>query len=135
MSEFLINGNTNMQVNDMKSGHWERWRIVNGGWDAGTVRLSFEAFGGATVNWYLLAKDGVYVSDYPREISSADFAAGNRVDFMVRCSGTTGSAGTGCRFKVGAGDVGATMAPLAASDTSAQNYQATNGPPTTWNGL
>ena len=38
----------------------------------------------------LLAKDGIYISDFPRVISGTSIPAGGRADIVVRC----GSAGT-----------------------------------------
>ena len=38
----------------------------------------------------LLAKDGVYIRDYPRKISLTKVPTGGRADLMVRC-GTKGS--------------------------------------------
>ena len=35
----------------------------------------------------LLAKDGIYISDYPREITIARIPPGGRADIMVRCQG------------------------------------------------
>lgn len=34
---------------------------------------------------YLLAKDGIYIRDYPRKISGTDIPTGGRCDFMIRC--------------------------------------------------
>jgi len=35
---------------------------------------------------YLLAKDGIYINDYPRSLSETKIPAGGRADLMVRCS-------------------------------------------------
>ena len=34
---------------------------------------------------YLLAKDGIYIRDYPRKLTKALLAAAGRADLMVRC--------------------------------------------------
>jgi len=36
----------------------------------------------------LLAKDGVYIYDYPRFISKTSIPGGGRADVMVRCNDT-----------------------------------------------
>ena len=35
---------------------------------------------------FLLAKDGIYIRDFPRAISKARIPGGGRADVMVRCS-------------------------------------------------
>ena len=37
---------------------------------------------------YLLAKDGIYIRDYPRKLTKALLAAAGRADLMVRCNQT-----------------------------------------------
>ena len=45
----------------------------------------------APCEWYLLAKDGVYIHDAPRRIRGALLAPGNRADVLVRCPAGTHS--------------------------------------------
>ena len=35
---------------------------------------------------YLLAKDGIYIYDYPRKISKTLIPCGGRADVMIRCN-------------------------------------------------
>ncbi len=41
------------------------------------------AIAGCEMN--LLAKDGIYIRDYPRKITRAQIPGGGRADFMIRC--------------------------------------------------
>lgn len=72
-------------------GVWERWRIVYAGWQDLSLDLAVKD-DGAECEFNLLAKDGVYVKDYPRPITkNLPVPPGGRADLMVRCNnvGTT----------------------------------------------
>merc|ERR1712194_966331 len=73
-------------------GIWQRWRILYAGWQ--DLTLDLEAKNNeAGCEFHLLAKDGVYIRDYPRPIHTnmIPVPPGGRADLMVRCSsmGTT----------------------------------------------
>ena len=70
----------------MTSGQWTRWRIVNAGWLRDPLDLTIDS----SCDMVLLAKDGIYVSDFPRDVSLIATPTGGRADVMVRCS-TAGS--------------------------------------------
>ena len=68
----------------IQPGEWRRWRIIWGSWLGDHLNLHFEDSSGCEMQ--LLAKDGIYIQDYPREISVATIPTGGRADIMVRCS-------------------------------------------------
>jgi len=103
-------------------GTWERWRILYAGWqdlplNFGIITTSTPTSSnaddtddddgndgngnGADCEFYLLAKDGIYISDYPRgPMMSTDdgntfklmpIPPGGRADFMVRCHNVGGT--------------------------------------------
>ena len=67
---------------------WERWRIIWADWLGSN--LDFQFAGGSSCEMQLLAKDSIYISDYPRSVSQLTISTGGRADIMVRCT----SAGT-----------------------------------------
>lgn len=87
---------------EIPQDEWQRWRIVFAGWR--TSRLNFRfananANANANVNanvnaagceFQLLAKDGIYISDFPRPVDALPIATGGRADVMVRCRGEPG---------------------------------------------
>lgn len=75
----LVNGilNPNITIN---AGEWVRFRIIWSMWLNGN--LNFAANG---CELQLLAKDGIYIRDYPRSIDVAPIVPGGRADVMVRC--------------------------------------------------
>ena len=67
----------------MDPGEWQRWRVIFAGWRnvrRGALNLAIDC------EMKLLAKDGLYISDFPRAITVAAIPAGGRADIMVRCS-------------------------------------------------
>lgn len=78
----MINGQF-QPVLDMRPGEWQRWRIVYGGWLRDP--LDFEIVSNGVCEMQLLAKDGIYINDYPRVIEYAPIPTGGRADIMVRC--------------------------------------------------
>jgi FtsP/CotA-like multicopper oxidase with cupredoxin domain len=79
----LVNGQYQPTVT-MQPGEWQRWRIVWGNW--GGDRLNAHFNDSTNCEMQLLAKDGIYIQDYPRSITSATIPTGGRADVMVRCS-------------------------------------------------
>ena len=76
-----VNGVATPEVR-MAPYEWQRWRIVFAGW-LGEAPLGFKL--PSSCDMYLLAKDGIYIDDYPRQLSSAEVPIGGRADLMVRC--------------------------------------------------
>ena len=89
-SQFLTNsGKINPEIR-VASGEWVRTRIIYAGWDAGALDMTISRESGSgDCEMQLLAKDGIYISDFPRDINLAP--PGGRADIMVRCSGREGS--------------------------------------------
>eukprot|EP00928_Gymnodinium_smaydae_P061002 TRINITY_DN4501_c0_g1_i1.p1 TRINITY_DN4501_c0_g1~~TRINITY_DN4501_c0_g1_i1.p1 ORF type:complete len:494 (+),score=44.23 TRINITY_DN4501_c0_g1_i1:101-1582(+) len=75
----IVNGRLNPSIS-AKAGEWLRFRIIWSMWFEGD--LDFQVPG---CEMRLLAKDGIYIRDFPRPISIAPIAAGGRADIMVRC--------------------------------------------------
>jgi len=91
-NHITINGHIEPTMN-VKRGVWQRWRILHAGWyelDAGIYLKSLE--NEAECEFYLLAKDGIYVSDYPRSVRSLPIPPGGRADIMIRCNAVGNSA-------------------------------------------
>jgi len=78
----MVNGQFQPTL-DMRPGEWQRWRIVYGSWLRNPLNLDITS---GNCEMQLLAKDGIYISDYPREITMAPIPTGGRADIMVRCS-------------------------------------------------
>jgi len=78
----LVNGQFQPTI-DMRPGEWQRWRVVFGSWLRNPLNMEIL---GTRCEMQLLAKDGVYLNDYPREITMAPIPTGGRADIMVRCS-------------------------------------------------
>ena len=66
------------------AGQWQRWRVVFAGWR--NVRRSALNLAVNGCEMQLLAKDGMYISDFPRAIEMALIPAGGRADILVRCA-------------------------------------------------
>jgi len=79
----LVNGQYR-PVLDIIAGEWQRWRVVFGSWEKYPLDLVVESGGKCEMN--LLAKDGIYITDYPRPINMYRIPTGGRADIMVRCS-------------------------------------------------
>jgi FtsP/CotA-like multicopper oxidase with cupredoxin domain len=67
----------------MQPGEWQRWRVVFGSWLFLPLKLTIS---GDDCEMQLLAKDGVYIEDFPRLITNAPIPTGGRADIMVRCA-------------------------------------------------
>jgi len=100
----------------MECGKWERWRILYAGWQDLPLNLGVQQDqnqnqnqnqnnNGANCEFYLLAKDGIYLTDYPRgpmmttptttttnddnhNNQQLPIPPGGRTDLMVRCNRT-----------------------------------------------
>jgi len=64
----------------MRPGEWQRWRIVHANWLLHSLNIA-----AAECEQVLLAKDGVYIRDFPRPITGTDIPMGGRADVMIRC--------------------------------------------------
>jgi FtsP/CotA-like multicopper oxidase with cupredoxin domain len=78
----LVNGLYNTTM-DITAGQWQRWRIVFGAWNKKPLDLEIDSDGDCEMN--LLAKDGIYINDYPRSLDTVPIPVGGRADIMVRC--------------------------------------------------
>mmetsp|Transcript_8444 Transcript_8444/g.20198 ORF Transcript_8444/g.20198 Transcript_8444/m.20198 type:complete len:687 (-) Transcript_8444:219-2279(-) len=136
-------------------GKWERWRFLYAGWQDLPLNFGVSDEGedsdndndsGADCEFYLLAKDGIYLSDYPRGpmiypgSSKIPIPAGGRADFMVRCNavgGTTRFEALGRRNVlvlncVEAEDGGGDENQNAAVNNTAPAVPRSPDPPTRW---
>lgn len=87
---FAINGNlpeTSVVVNgqfnpiiSVVAGEWIRFRVIWASWLEGNLNLSVNG-----CEMHLLAKDGIYIRDFPRSIETAPIVPGGRADIMIRC--------------------------------------------------
>ena len=81
-------------ITEIEAGKWERWRILYAGWQDLPLEFGFPVNEGnaAECEFYLMAKDGIIVSDYPRGPmltvggKALPIPPGGRADFMVRCN-------------------------------------------------
>jgi len=79
-NEFVtVNGQLNPTI-EVDAGEWFRLRIVWVNFLQGDLDLQID-----NCEMQLLAKDGVYIRDYPRRIFRAEVPSGGRADIMVRC--------------------------------------------------
>jgi len=85
-------------ITEIQAGKWERWRILYAGWQDLPLEFTTTPEGNTSdCEFWLLAKDGIYLSDYPRGPmletggKPLPIPPGGRADFMVRCNipGTT----------------------------------------------
>ena len=81
----LVNGQYNPTL-EITAGEWQRWRVVFASWDENPLDLSMITNGVCEMN--LLAKDGIYINDYPRPLTFYPISTAGRADIMVRCSET-----------------------------------------------
>lgn len=81
----LVNGQYQPTL-EITAGEWQRWRVVYAAWDRNPLDLSIQTGGNCEVN--LLAKDGIYINDYPRPLTFYPISTAGRADIMVRCSST-----------------------------------------------
>lgn len=81
----LVNGQYRPTL-EITAGEWQRWRVVYAGWDRDPLDL--EMITGGVCEMNLLAKDGIYINDYPRPLTFYPVSTAGRADIMVRCSET-----------------------------------------------
>jgi len=69
-------------------GEWQRWRVLYAGWQDLALDFNLEE-NGADCEIHLLAKDGIYINDYPRSLMedpNLPVPPGGRADIMVKCN-------------------------------------------------
>lgn len=76
----LTNGQINPTIR-VDVNEWVRLRVVFSGWVSRSLDMNIPG-----CDMQLLAKDGIYIRDFPRSITTAPVPPGGRVDVMVRCS-------------------------------------------------
>lgn len=64
----------------MDAGKWYRWRMV-----MSSIQVGVAFQGSENCEMKLLAKDGIFLDDAPRDVSVVILSAGNRADVAVRC--------------------------------------------------
>jgi len=73
----------------IEQGVWQRWRMLYAGWQ--DLALNFKDVWKSNLagcEFQLLAKDGIYLEDFPRDIGDRNLLPlppGGRADVMVRC--------------------------------------------------
>jgi len=89
---YFVNGKVKPNY-DVKLNRWTRIRTVFLATDKDAIISHDGATSGQSCEWYLLAKDGVYVSPAPRALDDGKLylAPGNRADVMMRCTGSLGT--------------------------------------------
>ena len=93
-NSILTNGMTQPVVS-LVANRWYRWRIVYAAVDS----IIEPSLPGCTVK--LLAKDGVYLHEAPRDITVGYMAPGNRADWLVRCPEGTHTWSSAARRRLG----------------------------------
>ncbi|CAL1164422.1 unnamed protein product [Cladocopium goreaui] len=75
----LVNGEVNPSI-AVAAGEWTRFRVIYAGWLAEALNFNVGC------EMVLLAKDGIYIRDFPRTLTgAAPIPAGGRADLMLRC--------------------------------------------------
>lgn len=75
----LVNGEVNPSIS-VAAGEWTRFRVIYAGWLAETLNFNVGC------EMVLLAKDGIYIRDFPRSLTGlAPIPAGGRADLLLRC--------------------------------------------------
>lgn len=78
-------------IREILAGRWERWRILYAGWQDLPLELAIAEESEGECEFHLLAKDGIYLSDYPRgpmmesQRYPLPIPPGGRADLVVRC--------------------------------------------------
>jgi len=81
---FVVNGQYQPTYN-MNTNQWYRFRFLHSGYLGLPLDLMIPS---VSCEMQLLAKDGIYIRDFPRTITEAPIPAGGRADIMVRCTVT-----------------------------------------------
>jgi FtsP/CotA-like multicopper oxidase with cupredoxin domain len=92
----LINGGYQPTIY-MKSGEWQRWRLLHSGFkrfmdlqifDAATENVNLTITNDCEMG--LIAKDGVYLMEIPRPITNIFLSSASRAELLIRCHGAPG---------------------------------------------
>jgi FtsP/CotA-like multicopper oxidase with cupredoxin domain len=87
---FVVVNGQYQPTHTINEGQWYRFRMVYAAVERG-ARLEIDGSNGASCEMQLMAKDGVYLHEMPRKITSAAFFSGARADIAIRCSCPRGS--------------------------------------------
>ena len=109
----LVNGQLAPTI-QMNTAEWVRFRIIWAAWLLETLDFSVPG-----CEMQLLAKDGIYIRDFPRRISSAPIVEGGRADIMVKCTNPSTSININ-----GAGQVIATIETTAGPTIASESLQS-----------
>jgi len=82
---FFVNGQAGPTMT-LESHKWARLRMV---YAAVEQSLSLSVTGDATCQWKLLAKDGIYLSSFPRDLVKIPLYPGARADVAISCTCAT----------------------------------------------
>ena len=85
----------------LESGKWYRFRML---FAAIIQDLFMSLDGGASCDMKLLAKDGIYLTDMPRDIKHLNFVSGTRADVAFSCTCTSYPCETTLRSQAGRTD-------------------------------
>jgi len=80
----LVNGKFRPNLTII-TGEWTRLRVVYAGWRRSNSNLQLE-FDTNLCETNLLAKDGIYLRDYPRRLEEFPVPTAGRADIMIRCT-------------------------------------------------
>lgn len=80
----LVNGKFRPNLTII-TGEWTRLRVVYAGWRGSSENLRLE-FDTNLCETNLLAKDGIYLHDYPRRLNEFPVPTAGRADIMIRCT-------------------------------------------------
>jgi len=81
----LVNGQHQPVVKGVESNQWIRFRIINTNVERDHKGLNLRLDTKRNCEMLLVAKDGIYLPQVPREISAARIVPGGRADLLVRC--------------------------------------------------
>eukprot|EP00751_Fragilariopsis_kerguelensis_P029014 CAMPEP_0170922326 /NCGR_PEP_ID=MMETSP0735-20130129/10390_1 /TAXON_ID=186038 /ORGANISM="Fragilariopsis kerguelensis, Strain L26-C5" /LENGTH=828 /DNA_ID=CAMNT_0011321731 /DNA_START=128 /DNA_END=2614 /DNA_ORIENTATION=- len=86
----LVNGQY-QPTHYIKPGEWQRFRVIYAGWNPQSLDLMFshnkhDDKHDEKCETFLLAKDGIYINDYPRDLEFFPIPPAGRADIMVRCT-------------------------------------------------
>jgi len=78
----LVNGQYKPEVS-ARPNEWMRWRVIYAGHNHHPMDVRIRD---KRCEMVLLAKDGIYIQDFPRPITVAPIPTSGRADLMVRCT-------------------------------------------------
>ena len=79
---FLVNGQSHPYL-EIETNQWTRLRLLNG-----AMMSWLEINKPESCEFQLLAKDGIYLNDAPREVTHSVLPGGGRADIAIKCSST-----------------------------------------------